>query len=230
MSAGPVILERAPAVSASRRRAPCSAREVDMALAPEQLTLGLRRHFTTGAVSPLDMVSWERRDTRLMDWRTGEVSFEQLGVEFPSTLVRQRLQHRGPEVLPRHARHPRARMVAAPGHRPGRRHHHRLGRPRRLLRRPRRARHLRRRAEVPPRHPARRVQQPGVVQHRRARRAEPGLGVLHPRRSTTRSTPSSTGTARRASSSRVARAPGSTCRRSGLPPSRSRAAARPSGR
>ncbi len=56
-----------------------------MALAPEQLTLGLRRHFTTGAVSPFDMVTWERRDARLIDWRTGAVSFEQLDVEVPST-------------------------------------------------------------------------------------------------------------------------------------------------
>jgi ribonucleoside-diphosphate reductase alpha chain len=54
-----------------------------MALAPEQAGIGIRRHFTTDDTHPYDMVEWERRDARISNWKTGEVAFEQLGVEFP---------------------------------------------------------------------------------------------------------------------------------------------------
>jgi ribonucleoside-diphosphate reductase alpha chain len=54
-----------------------------MALAPEQAGIGIRRHFTTAGTHPYDMVEWERRDARISNWKTGEVAFEQLGVEFP---------------------------------------------------------------------------------------------------------------------------------------------------
>jgi ribonucleoside-diphosphate reductase alpha chain len=54
-----------------------------MALAPEQAGIGIRRHFTDGDTQPYDMVEWERRDARISNWKTGEVAFEQLGVEFP---------------------------------------------------------------------------------------------------------------------------------------------------
>lgn len=54
-----------------------------MALAPEQAGIGIRRHFTTDGTHPYDMVEWERRDARISNWKTGEVAFEQLGVEFP---------------------------------------------------------------------------------------------------------------------------------------------------
>ncbi|MEY2468738.1 MAG: ribonucleoside-diphosphate reductase alpha chain [Actinomycetota bacterium] len=56
-----------------------------MAIAPEQLGIGIRRQFTTAGVHPYDMVTWERRDARISNWKTGEVAFEQLGVEVPST-------------------------------------------------------------------------------------------------------------------------------------------------
>ncbi|HEV8297202.1 MAG TPA: LAGLIDADG family homing endonuclease, partial [Acidimicrobiales bacterium] len=56
-----------------------------MALAPEHAAIGIRRMFTTEGVHPYDLVEWERRDARIVDWRTGEVAFEQLGVEVPST-------------------------------------------------------------------------------------------------------------------------------------------------
>ncbi len=56
-----------------------------MALAPEQAGIGIRRHFTTAGTHPYDMVEWERRDARISNWKTGEVAFEQLGVEVPST-------------------------------------------------------------------------------------------------------------------------------------------------
>src|SRR6476660_9277788 len=38
--------------------------------------------FTSG-VHPYEEVTWERRDVVQTNWRTGEVVFEQKGVEFP---------------------------------------------------------------------------------------------------------------------------------------------------
>ncbi len=56
-----------------------------MAIAPERSGIGIRRHFTTPGVHPYETVVWERRDARISNWKTGEVAFEQLGVEVPST-------------------------------------------------------------------------------------------------------------------------------------------------
>ena len=56
-----------------------------MALAPEQTGIGIRRHFTTEGVHPYDEVEWERRDSRITNFRDGSIAFEQLGVEFPTT-------------------------------------------------------------------------------------------------------------------------------------------------
>ena len=56
-----------------------------MALAPEQATIGIRRHFTEAGVHPYDQLQWERRDARITNFRDGSVAFEQLGVEFPDT-------------------------------------------------------------------------------------------------------------------------------------------------
>ena len=44
--------------------------------------LTVERVFTTGA-HPYDEVTWERRDVVQTNWKTGEVVFEQKGVEFP---------------------------------------------------------------------------------------------------------------------------------------------------
>jgi ribonucleoside-diphosphate reductase alpha chain len=41
------------------------------------------RWFTTPGVDPADEVTWQRRDARIVHLGTGEVVFEQLGVEFP---------------------------------------------------------------------------------------------------------------------------------------------------
>ncbi|MDE3085936.1 MAG: vitamin B12-dependent ribonucleotide reductase, partial [Acidobacteriota bacterium] len=46
--------------------------------------MGIRRHFTTEGVHPYDELAWDRRDARISDYRTGEVAFEQLGVEVPA--------------------------------------------------------------------------------------------------------------------------------------------------
>ena len=54
-----------------------------MSLAPERLTIGLRRLFTAPGVDPYDEVVWERRDARITNWKDGAVAFEQAGVEFP---------------------------------------------------------------------------------------------------------------------------------------------------
>lgn len=55
-----------------------------MTIAPERSGIGIHRFFTTAGVHPYDEVAWERRDSRIENWRTGEVSFEQLGVEVPA--------------------------------------------------------------------------------------------------------------------------------------------------
>ena len=54
-----------------------------MAVAGERLGIGIRRHFTSESRHPYDEVVWERRDSRISDYRTGAVAFEQLGVEVP---------------------------------------------------------------------------------------------------------------------------------------------------
>jgi ribonucleoside-diphosphate reductase alpha chain len=56
-----------------------------MAIAPERMGIGIRRHFTTEGVHPYDEVTWERRDARITNYKDGSVAFEQLGVEVPST-------------------------------------------------------------------------------------------------------------------------------------------------
>ena len=56
-----------------------------MAVAGERLGVGIQRHFTTESRHPYDEVVWEHRDSRISDYRTGAVAFEQLGVEVPST-------------------------------------------------------------------------------------------------------------------------------------------------
>jgi ribonucleoside-diphosphate reductase alpha chain len=56
-----------------------------MAIAPQRLGIGIRRHFTTEGVHPYDEIRWERRDARITNYRDGSVAFEQLGVEVPDT-------------------------------------------------------------------------------------------------------------------------------------------------
>ena len=49
---------------------------------PKNSGLSIERVFTSG-VHPYDEVTWERRDVVQTNWKTGEVVFEQKGVEFP---------------------------------------------------------------------------------------------------------------------------------------------------
>ena len=47
--------------------------------------IGIGRHFTSRGVHPYDQVTWERRDSRIVNYRDGAVAFEQRGVEVPAT-------------------------------------------------------------------------------------------------------------------------------------------------
>jgi ribonucleoside-diphosphate reductase alpha chain len=54
-----------------------------MAMAPEQVGIGIRRHFTQAGTHPYDTVQWERRDARIPNYKDGGDAFFQPGVEFP---------------------------------------------------------------------------------------------------------------------------------------------------
>ncbi|HET6915487.1 MAG TPA: vitamin B12-dependent ribonucleotide reductase [Acidimicrobiales bacterium] len=56
-----------------------------MAIAPERMGIGIHRRFTLAGQDPYETVVWERRDARIVNFATGAVAFEQLGVEVPST-------------------------------------------------------------------------------------------------------------------------------------------------
>jgi len=56
-----------------------------MAIAPQRVGIGIRRHYTTADTHPYDRVVWERRDARITNYRDGAVAFEQLDVEVPET-------------------------------------------------------------------------------------------------------------------------------------------------
>lgn len=46
--------------------------------------ISIERVYTTKGVHPYDQIEWVRRDVVQTNWKTGEVVFEQRGVEFPS--------------------------------------------------------------------------------------------------------------------------------------------------
>ncbi len=56
-----------------------------MAMAPEQIGIGIRRFFTEPGVDPYDTVEWEKRDSRIPNYKDGTDAFFQPGVEFPTT-------------------------------------------------------------------------------------------------------------------------------------------------
>src|ERR1700733_1962601 len=47
--------------------------------------LTMRRIYTREGVHPYDVVTWERRDVVMTNWRDGSINFEQHGVEFPES-------------------------------------------------------------------------------------------------------------------------------------------------
>jgi ribonucleoside-diphosphate reductase alpha chain len=56
-----------------------------MAMAPDQVGIGIRRHFTRPGEHPYDTVEWEWRDARIPNYKSGGDAFFQPGVEFPVT-------------------------------------------------------------------------------------------------------------------------------------------------
>src|SRR5215468_5322485 len=56
-----------------------------MAMAPQQLGIGIRRHFTRPGTDPYDTLEWERRDSRIPNFKDGGDAFYQAGVEFPTS-------------------------------------------------------------------------------------------------------------------------------------------------
>jgi ribonucleoside-diphosphate reductase alpha chain len=56
-----------------------------MAIAPQRIGIGLRRYFTTDDRHPYDEVVWDRRDSRISNFRDGTVAFEQFNVEVPAS-------------------------------------------------------------------------------------------------------------------------------------------------
>ncbi len=54
-----------------------------MAMAPEQMGIGIRRYFTEAGTHPYDTLEWERRDARIPNYRDGTDAFFQPDVEFP---------------------------------------------------------------------------------------------------------------------------------------------------
>jgi ribonucleoside-diphosphate reductase alpha chain len=53
--------------------------------APHGRGLTIERVFSTPGTHPYDEVTWERRDVVQQNWKTGEIVFEQRGVEFPDS-------------------------------------------------------------------------------------------------------------------------------------------------
>ncbi len=54
-----------------------------MAMAPEQIGIGIRRYFTQPGEHPYDTIEWEQRDARIQNYRDGTDAFFQPQVEFP---------------------------------------------------------------------------------------------------------------------------------------------------
>jgi ribonucleoside-diphosphate reductase alpha chain len=54
-----------------------------MAMAPEQVGIGIRRFFTESGADAYDSVEWERREARIQNYKDGTDAFFQPDVEFP---------------------------------------------------------------------------------------------------------------------------------------------------
>jgi ribonucleoside-diphosphate reductase alpha chain len=54
-----------------------------MAMAPEQIGIGIRRYFTEPGRHPYETVAWEHRDARITNFKDGTDAFFQPDVEFP---------------------------------------------------------------------------------------------------------------------------------------------------
>jgi ribonucleoside-diphosphate reductase alpha chain len=54
-----------------------------MAMAPEQIGIGIRRYFTEPGTHPYETAAWEHRDARITNFKDGTDAFFQPDVEFP---------------------------------------------------------------------------------------------------------------------------------------------------
>ena len=54
-----------------------------MAMAPEQMGIGIRRYFTEAGTHPYETIEWEHREARIPNYRDGTDAFFQPDVEFP---------------------------------------------------------------------------------------------------------------------------------------------------
>ena len=177
-----------------------------MAKAPQQLGIGIRRHFTSRGTHPYDTVEWERRDARIPNFKDGGDAFFQAGVEFPTTwsvnatnIVAQKY-FRGTlgtperEVSLRQVIDRVADTITDWGIKDG------------YFVDDEEADAFRDELKYVLVHQRAGVQLAGVVQHRREGRAAAGVARASSSPSTTRWTRSSTGTGKRGSSSRAVRA------------------------
>ena len=139
--------------------------------------VGVSRYFTIPGRDPFEEIEWEQRDAFIPG--KDKPAFEQKGVEFPkfwsqtATNIVAQKYFRGRLGSPE--RETSVRQMIGRVVDDGRR----VGPRRRVLRRRRRGRDVRGRAQGDPRQPARVVQLPRVVQ-RRLRGEAAVLGVLHP--------------------------------------------------
>src|SRR5437879_515981 len=56
-----------------------------MAMAPEQMGIGIRRYFTEAGTHPYETIEWEHRDARIPNYKDGTDAFFQPDVEFPAS-------------------------------------------------------------------------------------------------------------------------------------------------
>jgi len=54
-----------------------------MAMAPEQMGIGIRRYFTEAGTHPYETIEWEHREARIPNYRDGTDAFFQPDVKFP---------------------------------------------------------------------------------------------------------------------------------------------------
>ena len=66
--------------------------------------LSIRRYYTVPGIHPFEKVDWERRTARITDM-TGNVIFEQTGIEIPSFWSQTATNIGCAQIFPRHAGH-----------------------------------------------------------------------------------------------------------------------------
>ena len=109
-----------------------ATKEGDVRVIREGLTF--KRYFTQDGVHPFDQIEWEQRDAVIPNYKEGGNAFEQRDVEFPATWSQNATNIVAQKYFRGTLGTPAARVERAPARRSRRRHDHRLGPQRRLLR------------------------------------------------------------------------------------------------